>query len=208
VRANLTLYGLRGEDLRVIAITSASPGEGKTTLTANLALAVASSGRSVLVISADLRLPSLHRFFDENPTGAGLLEVLAGDMPLAEATATPSLNGAGAGGGRLHVLANARRFRDPAPLFESQAMLTLLDEARNSYDYVLIDSPPVLGAPEASIVARLADGAIVVGRAGTLSREDVRHTLLRLEHAGVRPLGVVVSGVTSTREAYGYGLTA
>ena len=188
----------------MIAVTSANGGEGKTTVVANLAMAMASSGKRVLTISADLRKPSLYAYFPE-ASRAGLLDVLSGRRDLTDATGFVSLNGSSATGGRLGVLATDSRFRDPARLFESADIGLVLDEARLEYDVILVDSPPLLQTPEASIIAGLADANLIVGRAGSLTRDDAHRALERLATANAKTLGVIVSDARERRASYGYG---
>ena len=188
----------------VVAVTSANSGEGKTTVVANLAMAMATSGKRVLAISADLRKPTLYGYFPD-AARAGLLDVLSGHRNLDEATGWVNLNGSSAAGGRLGVLATDARFRDPARLFESTDISRVLNDARRDYDVILIDSPPLLQTPEASIIAGLADASLLVGRAGKLTRDDARRALERLETAHAKTLGVIVSDAREKRAPYGYG---
>jgi capsular exopolysaccharide synthesis family protein len=203
-RATLSLYSVGNGKPYVVAVTSANGGEGKTTVVANLAVAMAHSGKRVLAISADLRKPSLYAFFPDS-TRAGLLDVLSGNYDLRDATGWVNLNGSSAAGGRLGVLATDGRFRDPARLFESSNITQVLDQARLDYDVILIDSPPLLQTPEASIIAGLADASVLVGRAGSLTRDDARRALERLATAQAKTLGVIVSNAREKRASYGYG---
>ena len=203
-RATLSLFRIGNGAPVVIAVTSANGSEGKTTVVANLALAMATSGKKVLVISADLRKPSLYAFFPE-ASRAGLLDVLSGRRDLEEATGWVSLNGSSAAGGRLGMLATDARFRDPARLFESADVALVLDQARKDFDIILVDSPPLLQTPEASIIAGLADASLLVGRAGTLTRDDARRARERLATANANTLGVIVSDARERRASYGYG---
>ena len=203
-RATLSLYSVGNGAPTVIAVTSANGGEGKTTVVANLGLAMATSGKRVLAISADLRKPSLYAFFPE-ASRAGLLDVLSGKVPLSEATGWVSLNGSSASGGQLGMLATSSRFRDPARLFESADIALILEQAREDYDVILIDAPPLLQTPEASIIAGMADANLIVGRAGSLTRDDARRATERLATANAKTLGVIVSDARERRASYGYG---
>jgi capsular exopolysaccharide synthesis family protein len=203
-RATLSLYSVGSGKPMVIAVTSANGGEGKTTVVANLAMAMASSGKRVLAISADLRKPSLYAFFPD-ASRAGLLDVLSGRRDLTDATGFVNLNGTSSAGGRLGMLATDGRFRDPARLFESADIALVLDEARLEYDIILVDSPPLLQTPEASIIAGLADANLIVGRAGELTRDDAHRALERLTTANAKTLGVIVSDARERRASYGYG---
>lgn len=203
-RATLSLYSVGNGKPYVVAVTSANGGEGKTTVVANLAVAMAHSGKRVLAISADLRKPSLYAFFPD-ATRSGLLDVLSGRRNLSDATGWVNLNGSSAVGGRLGVLATDDRFRDPARLFESANIKRVLDAARQEYDVIIIDSPPLLQTPEASIIAGLADANLLVGRAGSLTRDDATRALERLTTAHATTLGVIVSNAREKRASYGYG---
>ena len=203
-RATLSLFSVGNGKPYVVAVTSANGGEGKTTVVANLAMAMATSGKRVLAINADLRKPELHAYFPDI-MGGGLLDVLSGALSLKEATGQVYLNGSSAASGRLSVLASAGRFRDPARLFESVDIADVLDQARRDYDVILIDSPPLLHTPEASIIAGLADASLLVGRAGSLTRDDATRALKRLTTAHAKSLGVVVSNAREKRASYGYG---
>jgi capsular exopolysaccharide synthesis family protein len=203
-RATLSLFRVGNGVPVVIAVTSANGGEGKTTVVANLAMAMATGGKRVLAISADLRKPSLHAYFPE-ASRAGLLDVLSGRRELTDATGWVSLNGSSANGGRLGMVATNARFRDPARLFESPELAHILDQARLDYDIILVDSPPLLQTPEASIIAGLADASVIVGRAGTLTRDDARRARERLTTAQAKTLGVIVSDARERRASYGYG---
>ena len=103
------------------------------------------------------------------------------------------------------MLATNARFRDPARLFESADVARVLDQARLKYDIILVDSPPLLQTPEASIIAGLADASLIVGRAGTLTRDDARRAGDRLKTAQAKTLGVIVSDARERRASYGYG---
>jgi polysaccharide biosynthesis transport protein len=203
-RATLSLYSVGNGKPYVVAVTSANGGEGKTTVVANLAMAMATSGKRVLAISADLRKPTLYGYFPD-AAGAGLLDVLSGSRDLHRATAYVNLNGSSAVGGCLDLLATKERFRDPARLFESSNITRLLDDARHGYDVILIDSPPLLQTPEAAIIAGLADASLIVGRAGKLTRDDAHRALECLATAHATNLGVIVSDAREKRAAYGYG---
>jgi receptor protein-tyrosine kinase len=205
IRTNLTLLDSSLGGLHVIVVSSALPGEGKSAVTANLATSLAASGRRVLAISADLRAPSLHEYFGEKD-GVGMLEVLAGEVSLAQATHRVPLNGAvSRAHGEVALLANDRRFPDPAMLFESPALVRLLDDARERFDVVLVDAPPLLLAGEAAMLARRSDTVLLVSQVDGLTRDDVRRVRARLAAAEITPLGLVITGVSEDlTKLYGY----
>ena len=185
-------------------MTSANGGEGKTTVVANLGLAMASSGKRVLAISADLRKPSLYAFFPE-ASRAGLLDVLSGRCDSARRRAGSRSTARARAGGQLGMLATSSRFRDPARLFESADIALILDQAREDYDVILIDAPPLLQTPEASIIAGMADANLVVGRAGCAHARRRAACDGAADTANAKTLGVIVSDARERRASYGYG---
>lgn len=224
IRTNLGLAWLGGRSSHVVVISSAVPEEGKSAATANLATAFASAGKRVLAISADVHSPTLHLYFDRieqavaaNGRGAvapgadrggpsGVIEVLSGDVSLDDALRGVVLNGAGPDGGELALLANGTRFFDPAVLYQSEAMRELLMDARERYDVVVIDAPPLLVSGECSVLARQADALLLVAQVGKLSRESARRATRVMESAHVEPRGLIVVGRRlEDEEAYGYG---
>ena len=208
IRTNLTLVSLNDETQKVWAISSAMPGEGKSAAAANLAGAFASSGLRVLAISADLHAPTLHEYFNQNHHARpGLIEVLARQVRADEAAIDASLSGGptSARGGSLHIIGNERVFSDPATLFQSPMMESLLDWARQQFDVVVLDAPPLLYTAEASLLGRLADGLILVARINHLTRNEAVRASRLLETVQIRPTGVIVSGAKDTDLGYGYG---
>lgn len=189
-----------------LVISSATPGEGKSSATANLAGAFAGNGMSVLAISADLHSPTLHEFFDPARNGQpGLVEVLAGEARAEEAirrvrTQPRSRESRGS----VDLLGNETTFSDPATLYESPAMMELLASVRRKYDVILIDAPPLLVTAEGSLLARVADGLILVGRINQLTRHQAQRTVRLLETMQLRPSGVVVTGLDALENHYGY----
>jgi len=205
VRTNLTLFSLN-ETTKVWAISSAMPGEGKSAAAANIAAACASSGMQALAISADLHAPALHEYVNGNqPARPGLVEILARQVTPSEAAVeTPLLSPGPARGGSLHVIANNRVFSDPATLFQTQTMESLLAWARHQYDIVVLDGPPLLYTAEASLLGRLADGLVLVARVNHLTRHEAHRACRLLETVRLRPTGVIVTGVRADAD-YGYG---
>lgn len=206
IRTNLGLLSIDLADRKVWAISSAMPGEGKSAATANLANAFASGGMRVLAISADLHAPGLHEYYGlKGLTRPGLIEVLAGEVKIADAARPVSSSGTAALRGRVDLLANERVFSDPAILLQSSAMVDLLTTARRSYDAVVIDAPPLLHTAEASLLGRLTDGLILVARLNHITEHEAQRATRILETMQVQPVGVIVSGVSGDANAYGYG---
>jgi succinoglycan biosynthesis transport protein ExoP len=211
IRSNLSLFRINGSSLKTIVISSAVPGEGKSAVTANLAVALASSGHNVLAISADLRSPSLHEYFAHSE-GDGLLEVLSGETTLEKAARTIILEGdmPTKTGGQLSLLANNHSFFDPLVLIHSIAMTNLLREAQARFNIVLFDAPPVLTNADTYVLAQKTDALLLVVRLDRITRDQARRATHTLKAAEVTPLGLIVTGVRNRDEAYGhdYGTSA
>jgi capsular exopolysaccharide synthesis family protein len=184
----------RTRPIRTLAITSALPGEGKTTTAVNLAASFGlDTERSTCLVDADMRTPDVHRLLSE-PPGAGLAEVLAGDAKLEEALVQlPDT--------RLWVLPVRALPGQPSELLASTRMAELLEELEARFETVLVDSPPVLGLPDATTLIDLCDAGILVVCAGKASRDDLEATLERID--GGKLLGTVFNGSDDKPEAYG-----
>lgn len=182
------------EGARVVAVLSPNAGEGKSTVTANLARVLAMEGRRVLVLDADLRRPSQRRLIGR-PEGPGLEEVLRGEAKFEEAVQASRLSG-------VDVLGAREGLRGAAELAGAPAFEGALRAARERYDFVLIDSAPVNEVSESALVARRADGALLVVRQGRTGRGAGQAACKRLAGMGAPLLGAVLNGASG---AAGYG---
>jgi succinoglycan biosynthesis transport protein ExoP len=172
---------------RSLLVTSAAPGEGKTTTAASLAAAHAGQGKRTLLIDGDLRRPSVHRNFDI-PSVVGLSNVLMGEIPWREARVrVPSVP-------ELDILPAGPPSRRAADLV-GRGLTELLEEAASEYDLVVLDAPPLLGFAEPLQMATAADGVLVVARAGQTSRKAVATVLATLHRLRARVVGVVLNEV-------------
>ena len=210
IRTNLALVtlpdGPRLQRRDVWVISSAVPAEGKSAAVANLSRALATSGLSVLAISADLHKPVLHQYFGAPARSVGLADVLVGDYSLDMAVRIVYRpDGAVSSRGRVSLLGNEATFVDPAVLYQSPAMGRLIERARELFDVVLIDTSPVLVTSEAPLLSRLADGLIMVARLGHLTRHQAARAARALTTVGVAPVGLLVTGYRDTEGYYGYG---
>jgi capsular exopolysaccharide synthesis family protein len=181
--------------IRTIAITSALPGEGKTTAAINLALVTALSvGRRVLLVDCDLRRPRVHSALGLRPK-AGLAEVLTGDVTFEEAVTRTE-------GADLDVLAVRDRPSNPSELLGSPTMRELIAAVAKRYDRVILDTPAALGLPDAKAVGDQCDGLVMVVRADKTRQEYVQSVLEILGRG--RMLGVVLNGTAVDQTRYGY----
>ncbi len=184
-------------------VTSAGPGEGKSTTVANLALAFAETGATVALIDADLRLPRIADYFGIEG-GVGLTEVLAGRLAVTDALQRW-------GRGTLFVLPSGTVPPNPAELLGSSEMAGLLADLREAFDIILIDAPPVVLVTDAAVVARRTSGAILVTAAGKSVMPRVRDAVTNIENVGAKVLGTVVTMMPARGPdktlvgAYGYG---
>ena len=197
LRTNLQFIGHAGE-IRVLCVTSAALGEGKTTTVANLGVVLAQAGRRVIIVSCDLRRPRLHHFFGmDNETGVS--SVLSGQAPLSDAIRRPEAD-------NLRILVSGPVPPNPAELLASDRLTVLLDDLRQVSDFVIVDTPPLLAVSDALSVAAKSDGALIVADAVSTTRGAARHTRQQLDQVGARVVGAVLNNFDPwARGGYGYG---
>lgn len=184
LRTNIQFLNVN-ERPQSIVVTSALPGEGKSTTVANLAIALADTGTRVALVDADLRRPTLARTMGVEGA-VGLTTVLIGRAELSEVIQPW-------GNGYLHVLPAGQVPPNPSELLGSLAMARLLDQLTSAYDVVLVDTPPLLPVTDAAILAKLTAGAIVVVGADKLHRNQLGEALESLERVGAPVLGIVLN---------------
>jgi receptor protein-tyrosine kinase len=206
LRANLRYFNV-DHDVRSVLVTSAAPGEGKSTVAKHLASAAASTGERVLLLEADLRRPTLKTRMQLSGDN-GLSQVLAGTRTLR--SAIEQVEVAGSGGERriLSVLASGPIPPNPTDLIESDRMRQVLKAVSEKYDLVVIDTPPTSVVSDAIPLVKSVDGVLVVSRLGKTTRDSSVHLRDQLNNLGAYVLGVVVNSVTrgsSSGYAYGYG---
>jgi len=190
-RATITsiLYSAKdGKRPRVIVVTSANPGEGKTTVACNLALALAEIGDSVLLIDSDLRRPRLHEIFGFHNRW-GLTDLLKGKAAPSGCEAlvykTSFRN--------LSLLPSGTLTSNVSALLHSQRAFDLFYRMREEFDTVVIDSPPMLQMPDARVLARYSDGVVLVVHAARTAREEAAAVSRRLSDDGTRVLGTILN---------------
>jgi capsular exopolysaccharide synthesis family protein len=177
---------LRGEANRVLLVTSAASGEGKTTLAAHLAGSLARAGRKTLLIDGDLRRPGVHQLF-ELPLQPGFSEVL-----LAEVEAAEAVQAAGSDG--LAVMAAGQWDREVLQALARDGLEAVLEKLREEFDFLVIDSHPVLAATDSLLLAQHADAAILSVLRDVSQTPRVYSASQKLAELGVRVLGAVVNG--------------
>jgi capsular exopolysaccharide synthesis family protein len=184
------------EELRVVAVTSAQSGEGKTVTASNLAVVMSQLGRQVLLIDGDLRRPRLHEVFKVS-NRVGLVSFLTGGAKPEQVFLRSEVP-------NLWVATSGPIPPNPSELLSSARMRELVALARNSFDFVIIDTPPVLAVTDASILGTLTDGLIVCLRAHKVLQEEAKACASRLRSAELRVLGAVLNRHRDLRSSYYY----
>ncbi len=182
---------------RAVLVTSPNPGEGKSTTLANLAVVMAQQGQRVVVVDTDLRRPTQHRLF-QVPNNVGLTNALLHERPVIDGylQATPVEN--------LEVIPTGPLPPNPAELLSSARFAALIDLLKTQFDVVLFDSPPALAVTDATILARLVDGVIMVVDAGITRRQWAANAKEALDKAGVHILGVAINRLRPQSSGYYY----
>lgn len=197
LRTNLQFVNVEGGP-RSFVVTSSIPGEGKSTTTANLAIALAETGARVALIDGDLRLPRLAEYMGIEG-GVGLTDVLIGRAELADVLQKW-------GRGKLFVLPSGRVPPNPSELLGSAAMARLLATLTEQFDIVIIDAPPLLLVTDAAVLSKLCGGALMVVASGRTKRNELAAAVKALERVGSRLVGVIITMLpTKGPDSYGYG---
>ncbi|HXG11929.1 MAG TPA: polysaccharide biosynthesis tyrosine autokinase, partial [Gemmataceae bacterium] len=189
----LLLRDARQKAMRVLMVTSAVSGEGKTTLATHLAGSLARAGRRTLLIDGDLRRPSIHQLF-ELPPQPGLSEVLLGEVHLAEATLATEMDG-------LWVIPAGQWDRNVMQALARDSARAVFEKLRSEYDFVVIDSHPVLPATDSLLLGQHADAVLFALLRDVSQMPKVYAACQRLTSLGIRVLGAVVNG--TEEEVYG-----
>jgi polysaccharide biosynthesis transport protein len=199
--ASLTGLARQGIRPQTLVITSASPKEGKSTVATNLAITLAESNHRVLLIDADLRSPRLHKLLTIN-NNWGLADILQ-ETPdieeypieaLVKQTRIPHLG----------LMPSGARILDPGRLFYSQRLLALIMRLRREFEYIIIDTPPVLDFADARFLGRVADGVLLVLRSGSTDRGRAFSACQRMIEDGLVVLGTILNDWNVSNSQYGY----
>jgi capsular exopolysaccharide synthesis family protein len=197
LRTNLQFLDVDGES-KTYAITSPLPGDGKSTTSINIAIALAETGRRTLLIEADLRRPKFGEYLDLEGA-VGLTTVLIGEAELTDAIQRWGRSG-------LDVITSGTLPPNPAELLQSRAMAAVMDELRQRYDVIIVDAPPILPVTDAALIAAQTSGAILVVRHGRTTRDQAAQARQRLDAVGAQVLGTVFNFVPQRAiSSYGYG---
>ncbi len=193
-------FSTQGRGHQVIQVTSPNPGDGKSTLAANLAAAIAQSGKSCVLIDCDFRKPRIHKLFHMDKPENGLAKVVNGEILLSSAVRRSPIP-------NLDLMPCGPRPANPAELLTSPKFVEVLDELKTRYEFVIIDTPPMLAVSDPAAVAPRVDGVLLVFRMSKKARPAAERAREQLAALGANVLGVVVNGSTgsSGSDGYGYG---
>jgi polysaccharide biosynthesis transport protein len=198
---------------KVLVVSSPTLQEGKTTTIVNLALTMAQSGQKTLLVGANMRRPSIHRFFGiEREPGLsnilvgsaqwrdcvrGVADILMGRFEMEDVMAAPGLD-------NLHIIEAGPVPANPSELLSTPAMTGFLHTVRDVYDIVLVDTPPILPVTDSAIVASQADGVVLVYQAGKVGRLVLKRAKVHVENVGGKVWGVVLNDVKTEIAGYAY----
>jgi capsular exopolysaccharide synthesis family protein len=190
-------FGAPKTEAKTVLVTSAAPGEGKSTTASNLAIAMAQAGQRVLLIDADFRRPMQNTIFQLNHEDLGLSSVLAECVGLAEAIKRTEIE-------NLDVLTCGPHVSNPSELLNSKGFAAVLSRLAERYDRVLLDSPPVGPVTDAQILAGICHVTILVLNTEKSRRSAVSHAYASLRAVNARVMGVIVNQVHCRSRKYGY----
>jgi capsular exopolysaccharide synthesis family protein len=200
-------FGRSEQDKTVLQITSPMPSDGKSTLVANLAVTIAKSGKRVVVVDADFRRPTIHRLFGLKQA-PGLAAVVQGTAQPSDTTQSPAID-------NLSILTAGKTPENPSELLSSPGFSALIGSLREQYDFVLIDTPPLLAVSDPAIVAAQVDGVIMAFRLSKGVQVTTKQAKEILDRMGTKLLGVVVNAIQKQSRfgaggrygysGYGYG---
>ena len=193
LRTNIQ-YSSFDKRVKTILVTSSGPGEGKTTTSSNLAVVMAQGGNKTILIDCDQRKPQVHRVFKlSNSTGLSNMLVKENEMQVGiQKTDVPN----------LHVLTAGTRPPNPAELLGSEKMKTFVDLLEKNYDFIILDTPPIVMVTDAQILAQYTDGCLLVISSGEAERDAAIKAKNLLVKVNAKILGVVLNKVDSTKKGY------
>lgn len=196
LRTNIQ-YASFDKELRRILVTSSGPGEGKSTTAANLALSIAETGKSVLLIDCDLRKPSVHKKFKIS-NEKGVTNFLLGEVTFEQATKVYK--------NKLFIMTAGTIPPNPAEMLSSNKLKNFLKKVSDQFDMVIIDSPPVMAVTDAQILSTITDGVILVITSGQTEKAMAIKAKESLKKVNANIIGVVLNRLKEENgKSYGYG---
>ncbi|MBV4432331.1 CpsD/CapB family tyrosine-protein kinase [Clostridium tyrobutyricum] len=195
LRTNIQFSSVDNE-VQTIMITSSGPGEGKSTTSSNLAAVMAESGAETIIIDCDQRKPTLHKKFLVS-NKKGLSDVLAGKAEFKDAVVSTGID-------NLDLLTSGTKPPNPSGLLASRRMKTFIEELKEKYRYIIVDTPPVIAVTDAQIVSTYVDGCILVVASSQADRDAAQKAKKLLEKVNANILGTVLNKVEAKGKGY-YG---
>ena len=194
LRSNIE-YSSFDDEYRVIVVTSSVPGEGKSTTSGNLAIALAQSGNSVLLVDCDMRKPSIHKMFKIS-NAAGTAELLLRKKLFEEVANNYNEN--------LTIITAGKIPPNPSEMLASRAMTAFIEEMKNEFKYIILDTPPLQAVTDAQVLSTKADGVLLVVKAGSTKKELVLNSVDLIKKVHGKVIGTVLNGVENKKNSYYY----
>lgn len=184
------------QEVRVITVTSSRPGEGKSTVACNMAITFAENGKKVLLVDTDLRRPTVHKKF-RLPNSLGIVNVIMNMEMISEVIHHDVTEG-------LDIITSGVIPPNPSELLGSKKFQRFLDEMKDQYDTIILDSPPLLAVTDAQVLTTLSDGTVVVAQHGVTKKDEIMQAKSLLEKVKGNILGVVLSQIPEEDNGYYY----
>lgn len=194
LRTNIQ-YSSFDKEYKTIVVTSSEPGEGKSTTSGNLALAISQGESKVLLIDCDLRKPSLHKLFRIS-NNYGLSDLLLHRKTMEEVAVKYNEG--------LTVVPAGKIPPNPSEMLGSKAMGTFLDEMKKHFDYIIIDTPPIGAVTDSQVLSTKVDGTILVVKAGQTKKDVVMNSINAIKKVNGNIIGTVLNGVEQSKNKYYY----
>ncbi len=195
IRTNL-IYALAGAEKKIVAISSATPADGKSTTSANLAITIAQTGSTVALVDADLRRPTLHKMFKVTNTD-GLSNILSKQSSVENCMHSEIKP-------NLTLITSGPIPPNPSELLSTVTFQNLMDTLSEAYDYVIIDTPPVNVVSDCQVLVRATAGVILVARYKETQYKELEIAAENMRNVGGNILGVVINGVDLKDRQYYY----
>ena len=198
IRTNLD-FSLSEYDKKVIMITSSLPSEGKSFISSNLATAISQNGNRVLIVDCDLRRGRLHKIFEvSNSEGlSNLISKYSEDTNVKGFLKETDIN-------KLYVLPRGVVPPNPSELLSSSRFNSIIEDLKQYFDYIILDSSPVNGLPDALILSNIADRVVIISKYGETNIDALADTKKALENVNANIAGVVINKIPKARSKYGY----
>ena len=195
IRTNIE-YSNVDQNTKTILVTSSDKNEGKTTTVSNLAVSFANLNKKVLLIDCDLRNPSIHKMFRLNNI-YGLTDILAKDRAVDKCIQKTELE-------NLYVLTAGSTPPNPAEILSSEKMKNLIEDLKNIYDYIFIDTPPIGLVTDAGVLSSFIDGVVLVVKSESVEKKYLEETKKKLDAVDARILGAILNSYKSEQKDYDY----